>query len=116
LETLDRGPADPNVLGMMYWTTTGLFQNIRERNQVMWHKSNRGGLKEIWESGLKNYIDHALPDNVDKSSYSSGGLMKLFMPNIVMIDFANAHKCRYIYKLNDILGTSLVEFIRQQNE
>ncbi|MBE0546293.1 MAG: hypothetical protein IH627_01285 [Rubrivivax sp.] len=105
--------ADPNAVGMMYWTTTGVFKNIKKRNDVMWDKDHIGGLDTIWTSGFQDYISNALPDSVDEMSFSSGGTLKLFMPNIVMIDFANAHKCDHIYGLNTMAGVKLVEVCRK---
>jgi hypothetical protein len=109
LKTPGCGHADPNVLGMMYWTTTGLFKNIRARNRLMWDENHNSGLNQIWKSGLQDYIDIALPESVDRLSYSSGGLLKLFMPNIVMIDFASAWRCEHIYDLNETAATELVK-------
>lgn len=106
-------PADPNALGMMYWTTTGVFKSIRDRNDLMWSDAQRGGLDAIWQSGFDAYISNALPDSVDMMSFSSGGTLKLFMPNIVMIDFADEGKCQHIYDLNVIAATRLVEVCRK---
>jgi len=38
---------------------------------------------------------------------SSGGVLKAFMPNFVMIDFADAGKCRTIYDMNSVAATAL---------
>lgn len=109
-------PADPNAMGMMYWTTTGLFESIRDRNDSMWNLNNVGGLDSMWLKGFRQYADYferALPQNIDRLSYGSGGLLKLFMPNLVMIDFASEAKCNYIYGLNTIAGSKLVDVTRR---
>jgi hypothetical protein len=113
LKTKGCDHADPKVLGMMYWTTTGLFKNIRARNWLMWDDAHVGGLKDIWQSGLNDYITEALPKNINKKSYSSGAALKLFMPNIVMIDFASAWRCQHIYDLNATAATELVKVSQQ---
>jgi hypothetical protein len=106
--------ADPNALGMMYWTTTGVNKSIRERDALMWRLAHRGGLTEIWDSGFSDYMWNALPPNVDMCSFSSGNMLKIFMPNIVMIDFADSDKCRHIRDLNFHAMTRLVEFAQEQ--
>jgi hypothetical protein len=114
LKTPGCGAANPNALGMMYWTTTGVFKNIRARNDEMWDPNNHlGDLKALWQGGYQDYIDNALPDNVDALSFSSGGTLKIFMPNIVMIDFSDPVKCDEINKLNNVAGTKLVEVCRK---
>ena len=101
--------ANPNAMGMMYWTTTGVFKNIQTRNSQMWDSRRLAGLDAIWKSGFEDYISNALPENIDAMSFSSGGTLKLFMPNIVMIDFADTHKCEHIYGLNTVAGVELVK-------
>ncbi len=101
--------ANPNAVGMMYWTTTGVFKSIKDRNAMMWDDAHIGGLDTIWKSGFEEYISNALPDSVDGMSFSSGGTLKLFMPNIVMIDFSDTAKCEHIYSLNTLAATSLVK-------
>lgn len=105
--------AAPDVMGMMYWTTTGVFKNIQSRNDLMWDKTHLGGMDTIWRSGFQDYIDNALPGNVDACSFSSGGMLKLFMPNIVMIDFADPAKCDHIYGLNTIAAAELVKICQK---
>lgn len=103
------GAADPNAVGMMYWTTTGVNKSIKDRNDLMWGSAHLMGLDQIWNSGFQDYIENALPDTVDACSFSSGGTLKLFMPNIVMIDFADEQKCDHIYGLNVIAAVQLVK-------
>lgn len=100
---------DPDVMGMMYWTTTGILQSIRSRNTGMWTSSNKKKLHELWESGLSESIESRLGSNIDPSNYSSAGLLKTFMPNIVMIDFAKEKRCKMIYELNTVASTQLTE-------
>ena len=106
--------ADPNAIGMMYWTTTGVKKSIQERNARMWDDDHIGGLSEIWKSGFRDYMDQALPPNVDMASFSSGGMLKTFMPNIVMIDFSDRDKCQHIYSLNTVAMTKIVKVARKR--
>jgi hypothetical protein len=59
-----------------------------------------------------HYLQDALPDNIDPSSYASGNVLKMFMPNIVMIDFADDDKCQYIYDLNNLAAVRLAAVTR----
>ena len=49
----------------------------------------------------------------DPASYASATVLKAFMPNIVMIDFADEHKCDQIYSLNKVAATELTYAARQ---
>jgi hypothetical protein len=103
---------EPDVLGMMYWTTTGIFQSIKSRNSKMWTDNKQKKLRELWEGGLSESIGNRLSGNIDPTNYSSGGLLKTFMPNIVMIDFAKEKRCNMIYELNTVAATQLTDAAR----
>lgn len=98
---------DPNVMGMMYWTTTGIIQSIHSRNVGMWSSSKQDKLRQLWEGGLSESIQSRLGGSIDPTSYSSGGMLKTFMPNFVMIDFAKEKRCEVIYELNAVAATQL---------
>ncbi|HWU78293.1 MAG TPA: hypothetical protein VN043_17490 [Rhodanobacter sp.] len=101
---------DPMVMGMMYWTTTGLFRNIKSRDQSNWSSGGfSDGMKRLWLEGMGEYIDDNLPLYITRGAYGTGPMMKRFMPNFVMIDFADAPRCQAIFDLNQLAGTSLVE-------
>jgi hypothetical protein len=107
--------ASPHAMGMMYWTTTGLLASIKSRNDNLWTAKNRLGLSEMWLNmfmEFAEYLQNALPDNINLASYSSGGTLKMFMPNIVMIDFADDDKCQYIYDLNNLAAVQLAAVTR----
>ena len=109
------GAASPHAMGMMYWTTTGLLASIKSRNDNLWTAKNRLGLSEMWLNmfmEFAEYLQNALPDNINLASYSSGGTLKMFMPNIVMIDFADDDKCQYIYDLNNLAAVRLAAVTR----
>jgi len=105
---------DPNAIGMMYWTTTGSLGNIRQRNAKMWEGPNVRSLKETWHSGLKASIDNHAGDELRLITALGGGAvgsfagrLKLFMPNIVMMDFVDSSKCDIIDGLNDVTPNEL---------
>lgn len=101
----------PNVLGMMYWTATGLLSSIKKRNSVLWHKKTGvPKFNQLWEGGLKKSIEHQLKRE-ELRCLEWGGEMRIkaFFPNIIMIDFASEDKCNTIYQLNNAKDKFLAE-------
>ena len=104
--------ADRQVMGMMYWTSTGLLGNIKTRNKRMWSRTNQLGLQKTWEHGLGEAIKARLHNVVPDTG---GTVLKVFMPNIVMIDFADAAKCDTIMTLNQVAGHQLMQLVRDDD-
>ncbi len=104
---------DPDVMGMMYWTSTGVNESIRKRNDKMWNAKNTNSFRRMWESGLAESIESRVASSVDPTNYASASILKAFMPNIVMIDFADDNKCSEIYDLNAVAGVEIT-FAAQQ--
>ncbi|HEV2676171.1 MAG TPA: hypothetical protein VGV37_16725 [Aliidongia sp.] len=102
------GHANPDVMGMMYWTTTGLDESIYKRNRTMWTAPNQAKLAALWNNGLGDAVRSGAPDSLDLGSPSSGNAIKRFMPNFIMIDFADDTKCKTIFELNQRPATELV--------
>lgn len=100
----------PNVLGMMYWTSTGLLSSINCRNNQMWSKTGVRKMNELWRCGLEASIGHQLEQERVKC-LAWGGKMRLkaFFPNIIMIDFASADKCQTIFSLNKLKDEMLAD-------
>jgi hypothetical protein len=107
---------DPEVMGMMYWTSTGLVGDIKKRNKMMWKGKNVSKMEELWMSGMGNAVGERIPANVDPTSYAGGPILKRFLPNIIMIDFADTPKCKTIYELNNVIATELTEMEKQAVE
>lgn len=99
----------PEVIGMMYWTTTGIFESIRQRNDTMWTKVKRDSLKKLWTNGLYESIQERMGAAFNGKVHSTGPMLKVFMPNVVMIDFADADKCKTIYDLNVVAAVDLTD-------
>jgi hypothetical protein len=103
--------ADRDAMGMMYWTTTGLFGSIRERNKEMWTSTNVQALQQTWGTGLETAIraqlGHSLRSALDGGSFGRRGDWKAFMPNIVMMDFSSDRKCSIIQQLNNVAADEL---------
>ena len=101
---------NPQVMGMMYWTTTGLFESIEKRNDKMWGDTSVGKLKTLWNQGLGDFIAARDPHSHHPRSVN---YLKQFIPNIIMIDFANKEHCRTIYGLNKTPDEAFIEVIRR---
>lgn len=99
--------AGPEVMGMMYWTTTGILESIDERNDAMWDAPNVRKLKGLWAQGLAEYVYQRNPLAIPEGSPAIGPVRKQRMPNIVMIDFADERKCAVIRGLNDLTPDQL---------
>lgn len=92
---------NPQVMAMMYWTTTGIFESIKKRNDGMWDPPNVLKMKTLWKSGVQEMVEYRNPLTLPQGSPLAGMIRKKYMPNIVMIDFADARKCQIIRDLND---------------
>lgn len=114
ISLMQRGVAgDPNVMGMMYWTTTGLVGSIHSRNKMMWKGKNADRMMALWHGGLGDAVKARTPACVDPASFAGGTVLKRFLPNIVMIDFASPDKCALIYNLNFAIPTQLTALEQQ---
>lgn len=133
----DHGFQDARIMGIMYWTTTGLdvgaamadsfgsgaqpSKGIVGRNDKMWNDQNKTMLTDLWGRGYdRNLAQLALTfaqanvtGNLDLSSYSSATTLKTFMPNIVMIDYVDRAKCKLIMGLNIVAANKLTATFRQ---
>jgi hypothetical protein len=103
---------DPKIMGMVYWTTTGFTRSIRERNATMWTDPGKGMLSQMWTNCLEESIRGSAGGRWDYRDYTHASKIKTFMPNIVMIDFADLDKCSFIRDLNDTAGTKFTEAVR----
>jgi hypothetical protein len=112
LNNLADGPASsPELMGMMYWTLTtklgdpNLFASIKKRDRKMW-KGSQKGLTDAWKAGMKDHIiaraghQHRQWLSNGYPPAAAGRSAKAFMPNIVMMDFADPNRCATIWGLN----------------
>ena len=100
---------NPDVVGMMYWTTTGLFGDIKKRNRKMWKDRKRPMLEQLFQDGMGDEINDRIPNGLDAGAPANAGVCRRFIPNFVMVDFADVDKCRYIYELNALTNTELAQ-------
>ena len=107
-----------DAIGMMYWTTTGMFGNIQTRNTNMWNQTNVAALQATWGGGLEASITHRFGNEAENAMQLAqinggalGGRLKSFMPNIVMMDFVDLAKCNIIDQLNAVAAVSLQQLM-----
>lgn len=100
-----------DVLGMMYWTSTGFISSIRKRNEnVMWGSTGVRRMGELWRQGLEASIATQLErDSVKVLEFGGVRRIKAYFPNIIMIDFADLNKCQTIYDLNTTVDEKLAK-------
>ena len=97
--------APPDVLRMMYWTTTGLKENIQDRDQAMWRPPNLRGFMEAWNAGMGASVSAHARQPLGGPGMTNtfvGNEIKTYMPNIIMIDFAERSKTTLIYNLTRV--------------
>ncbi len=90
----------PDVIRMMYWTTTGLKENIGDRDAAMWRPPNLVGFLEAWNAGMGSSVSAHAPHPL--AGQGMANQLKRYMPNIIMLDFANLEKAALIYDLNHV--------------
>lgn len=93
----------PDAIRMMYWTTTGLTQSIHKRDKEMWQPPNLRGFLEAWDAGMGASVSAHAPNLVNGlPPIANAQQIKVYMPNIIMIDFAELSKSTLIYNLNHV--------------
>ena len=110
--TIQKGHHDgvnPSVVGLLYWTTTGVSRRgIEARNNKMWTDGKQQLL--VQATGL---AVERMPSNVDPTSGSGAGVVKRFMPNIIMVDYVDQQKGEMVKALNTQSATGLQAAIEE---
>lgn len=106
-----RAAVHPDAMGMMYWTLTGLsMQGIRSRNNRLWDATHRPELKTVWEAGMKRSILQRMGREINDEHPNWNA--KMFMPNIVIMDFLDKAKCTDVYNLNTVGAQEVAQFLQ----
>jgi hypothetical protein len=99
-----------NVLGMMYWTSTGFSESIKARDDAMWTPTGVKRMKELWHDCLKEGVTAQMDQSRAKVlNLGDGWRIKAFFPNFIMVDFAKEDRCQAIYSLNNARDDKLAE-------
>jgi len=95
-----------DVLRMMYWTQTGVVRSIKGRDKKAWTTGSKDKLAKLWADGGYDYMKDNVPSAFGLDSQATN--FKLYMPNFIMIDFADLHKGQTIRDLNDLSRGELI--------
>lgn len=95
-----------DVMRMMYWTQTGFVRGIKGRDEKAWTTESKQKLKRLWAEGGYDYMKDNVPRAFGLESHSTN--FKLYLPNFIMIDFANKDKGETIYQLNLLSRPDLI--------
>lgn len=90
------GNLNPNVVGLMYWTTTGPSNSgILKRNNKMWSDAVK---EEMVNIGLQ----HSNKSISAMGTSSAATVVKKFMPNIIMVDYVDHMKGMTVLSMNNV--------------
>ncbi len=96
-----------DVMRMMYWTQTGMVRSIKGRDEKAWTTESKDKLKQLWADGGYDYMKDNVPRAFGLESHSTN--FKLYLPNFIMIDFANKDKGQTIYNLNLLSRPDIIQ-------
>ena len=105
--------SNPDIVGMMYWTATGYFQDVLARDAKLDKMMARGGMDRLFQSHLREAIAiraDLVTTQVDATSSTGHVDYSVWMPNIVMIDGVAKDKCDTVYGLNTLAKIHLDQF------
>jgi hypothetical protein len=101
------GTVNPDVVGLMYWTTTGASRRgISSRNNKMWKE-------DVQEQMINIALEHAPKAMFDMNAQGAAQMVKVFQPNIIMVDFVTHEKGMKVLSLNSQTATGIAEFLEQ---
>ena len=96
-----------DVLRMMYWTQTGMVRSIKGRDKKAWTTGSKQRLKSLWAEGGYNYLSNSVPEAFPMDSHATN--FQIYMPNFIMVDFADEHKGQTIYDLNLLTRAEIIQ-------
>lgn len=96
-----------DVLRMMYWTQTGMVRSIKGRDEKAWTDKSKDRLKSLWAEGGYDYMKANVPAAFPMNSHATN--FKIYLPNFIMIDFANKDKGETIYDLNLLTRADIIQ-------
>jgi hypothetical protein len=95
-----------DVMRMMYWTQTGVVRSIKERDKKAWTLKSKDKLEQLWADGGYKELQTNAPQGTNLNSQATN--FNLYLPNFIMIDFADLHKGQTIRDLNDLSRAQLI--------
>jgi hypothetical protein len=64
-------------------------------------------LKQLWADGAYNYLDANVPKAFKMDSHGTD--FQIYLPNFIMIDFADHDKGQTIYNLNKLTRDDIIK-------
>lgn len=95
-----------DVMRMMYWTQTGVVRSIKGRDEKAWTTGGKDKLKQLWADGGYKELQNNAPQGTNMQSHATN--FSRYLPNFIMIDFANKDKGETIYALNRLSRDDIV--------
>lgn len=125
LKTMLLSPAvHRDAMGVMYWTLTSNFgnpfslaQSIKKRDAKMWRGPHIASLIQTWKNGLEFSIEQQMGRDfysnfhAPTNTFGTRNDWTCFMPNVVMMDFADAQKCATVESLNYIANDTIQRMV-----
>lgn len=96
-----------DVLRMMYWTQTGFVRSIKGRDEKAWTDGAKDRLRQLWAEGGYNYMNDAVPAAFPLDSHATN--FQIYLPNFIMVDFADMDKGQTIFDLNLLTRNQIVQ-------
>jgi hypothetical protein len=96
-----------DVMRMMYWTQTGVVRSIKGRDEKAWTTGSIDKLRQLWAEGGYKEVKANAPQGLNLNSNAVN--YQAYLPNFIMIDFANLHKGSTIRDLNDLSRNQLIQ-------
>ncbi|EIL95462.1 hypothetical protein UUC_18224, partial [Rhodanobacter denitrificans] len=86
---------------------TGVVRSIKGRDKKAWTTSGKQQLKQLWTEGGYNYMSNSVPEAFPLDSHATN--FQIYLPNFVMVDFADENKGQTIYDLNRLSRADIIQ-------
>ena len=104
----------PEVLRMMYWTQTGVIRSIKSRDKMAWTPGATDRMKQLWADGAYDHLKGGVL--LSKRMTNLATPFEVYLPNFILIDFANDMKGQTIYDLNTLSRSDIIALNQQLDD
>jgi hypothetical protein len=102
-----------DVLRMMYWTQTGFVRSIESRDKMGWTPGATDQMKQLWAAGAYDHLNGSVPLAHRMNNLATP--FEVYLPNFILIDFANQMKGQTIYDLNTLPRSAIIALNQQMS-
>src|SRR5215813_8467556 len=100
-EQASKYSGNDKLMGMVYITTTGYCENIKDRDKRMWKPKYVQPIFDLWEDqNVRDTTRALMPRGVNTTQGSAAAVIARCRPKMVFIDFVDSRRCAMVYKLN----------------